>query len=428
MQIFAYLYTDPRLESAPDTTLWGWEVDRIFVDAPLPGQERPQLQALMDSVPAADYLLLRRLEDLGDSLGHVGETLAAIEAQGTTVIAIEQPYRTAQVAAPELSQLLGQVGELQRRRRIRQGHAENRLKALPPPGRAPYGYRRGKQGYTLDRTTAPVVRAFFEQFLLYGSLRGAVRHLAKRYGKKISVSTGRRWLEHPVYRGHTCYGDGGVVSDTHRPILEAQEAAQIDRLLRRNRTLPARTAGAPRSLAGLVVCQQCHKNLTVSRVSAPRQRQSYVYMRVTHCPERCSAIPYDTVLEQTIRAICAQLPEAVAQLSAPDNQPKQEIEAAIAKKEAALASLPDLLAAEILDQATMELRRYRLQTELTQLRQELAQLSPVDLRQLTQAVTIPQFWKDLSEPERRFFFREFIKEIQILRDDGDWSVRLAFMF
>jgi hypothetical protein len=109
----------------------------------------------------------------------------------------------------------------------------------------------------LDRAAAPVVKDFFEQFLLYGSVRGAVRYLAKTYRKRIAVSTGRRWLTHPVYRGDLLYQDGRVLRDTHTPILGREEAAQVDRLLRRNRRLPPRTAsapaiaGGPRSLSGM---------------------------------------------------------------------------------------------------------------------------------------------------------------------------------
>ena len=146
--------------------------------------------------------------------------------------------------------LLQEIQENQRSRRIRQGHARNRLRAHPPPGKAPYGYRRGKERYIIDRTTAPVVKEFFERFLLFGSLRGAVRYLEKKYAKKISVSTGRRWLTNPVYRGDLEYQNGEVIRNTHIPIISREEAAQTDRLLRRNRRLPRRTASAPHSLAG----------------------------------------------------------------------------------------------------------------------------------------------------------------------------------
>ena len=126
----------------------------------------------------------------------------------------------------------------QRSRQLKAGHARNRLKTLPPPGKAPYGYRRGQERYIIDRMAAPVVTAFVEEFLLYGSLRGAVRFVERRFGKRISVSTGRRWLTHPVYRGDLQYGDGQVMRDTHAAIISRDAAAQIDRLLRRNSQLP----------------------------------------------------------------------------------------------------------------------------------------------------------------------------------------------
>ncbi|NEQ50227.1 MAG: recombinase family protein [Leptolyngbya sp. SIO3F4] len=431
MQITAYLYTDPRLDPPVDSNIWGWEVDHIYKDTPLT-QDRPQLQNLLNQVNTAApaYLLVRRLDELGDSLATVAENLATLEAAGTVVIATEQAYQTPVPgdANTQLPIALAKVHTAQRQRRIRQGHAAKRLKALPPPGKAPYGYRRGKQGYVIDRTTAPVLKAFFEQFLLYGSLRGAVRYIAKQYGKKVSVSTGRRWLEHPIYRGHTRYKDGGTVLNTHRPLLESDEAAQIDRLLRRNRALPPKTASAPRSLAGLVTCQTCKAKLTVSRVSSPRRAQDYTYMRTTQCPGQCKALPYEALLTKTIETICTELPQSVNQLETPTNNPKKELETEIATKQAVLEQLPQLVSQGILDQTTADIRAYNVQTEIAQLNQRLAQLPPVNLKELAQAVSIPQFWEDLSEPERRFFFREFIRDIQIIRTDNNWTLKLVFTF
>jgi hypothetical protein len=80
------------------------------------------------------------------------------------VIALEQGYQSIQgfnASNPELLDLLNGIQKQQRARKIRQGHAQNRLKGLPPPGRAPYGYRRGRDRYIIDRTITPVVRDFF---------------------------------------------------------------------------------------------------------------------------------------------------------------------------------------------------------------------------------------------------------------------------
>ncbi len=437
MKVIAYLYQGPPTASIPKPPIWGWEVDQYqdFDD------KRPQLQELLREcqVQPVDYLLLRRLEELGNSVPEVSDHLTQLEALGVRVIATEQDYTsglegavaTSQNSSYDLLKLLAEIQSDQRRRRIQEGHTRNRLKALPPPGKAPYGYRRGKDRYAIDRSAAPVVKDFFEHFLLYGSLRGAVRYLEKKYGKKISVSTGRRWLTSPVYRGDLVYQNHQVLPGTHVPIVSREEAAQIDRLLRRNRSLAPRTASAPRSLAGLVVCGACQSAMTVTRTTAVRSPQEYLYLRPIACPQtpKCRSLHYQQVLEQTIQSVCRDLPNAVAGLDIPGmGHIKDSIEAAIAAKQQAINELPPLVTREILDSATAELRAYKLRTEISELKSKLAQLPPVNLQKIAQAVSIPQFWLDLSESERRFYFREFIRQIEIVRQDAAWSLKLIFIF
>ncbi|MBD0268857.1 MAG: recombinase family protein [Cyanobacteria bacterium Co-bin8] len=463
MRVIAYLYSDPLLETPPAADIWGWEVDRVYQDFAAVAQpsQRPQLEALLadsgvvedcplEATAPPDYVLLRRLDELGESLDEVSQRLSALEALGCVVLAVEQDYVSYRVreARPDdpnpdtvhttwrtaLMRLSSEIQQQQRSRRLRQGHARNRVKALPPPGKAPYGYRRGKDRYALDRTAAPVVKEFFEQFLLFGSLRRAVRVLEKKYGKRISVSTGKRWLTNPVYRGDLAYQDGGIVQNTHAAILSRDEAAQIDRLLRRNSRLAPRTASAPRSLAGLVKCQACQSGMKISRVTVPRQQKEYLYLAPTHCAQapKCKSLAYEAVLAEAITAICRDLPNAIARLTqqmAPAGAPSPHpFNTQIQHKESALHQLPDLVTSGILDQDTADLRAYKLQTEIAQLQQRLAQLPPVNLQEIAQTVAIPQFWLDLSEPERRFFFREFLREIKVIRADGEWHIELDFIF
>ncbi len=447
MKIFAYLYSDVLLEDPPSPEIWGWEVDRVYQDLSA-GQvgARSQLQSLVEDcqVEPPDYLLLRRLEEFGDTIQAVCDRLNTLGAFGIQIIAIEQDYHSAQLSSGtdsvsnkpvnlrrDLIQLISDVQQNQRSHRIRQGHARNRVQALPPPGKAPYGYRRGRDRYTIDRTASPVVKDFFDHFLIYASLRGAVRHLAKKYNKKIAVSTGKRWLTNPVYRGDLAYRDGEVIRDTHAAIISRQEAAQVDRLLRRNSQMPPRTASAPRSLSGLVTCAECGSAMTVTRVTQRGKKGEYLYLRPTACSQqpKCKAIRYEDVLEQTIQTICDQLPQAVAGLSMPNMSPiKQGIAAQIEAKQNVLAQLPDLVQSGVLDPATADLRTYQIKTELSELQDKLAQLPPVNLLETAQAVSIPRFWLDLTEAERRFYFREFIQQIQIVRRDRTWSLKLVFIF
>jgi DNA invertase Pin-like site-specific DNA recombinase len=430
MKIIAYSYSNPLLEASVDVNDWGWEVDRVYQDL----GKRTQLQKLITDCKSepANYLLIHRLEELGESLEQVSDRLHELEALGIIIIATEQPYTSENShIGSDLWKLLQEIQRQHHSRSIRQAHAYNRLQASPPPGKAPYGYRRSKDKYTIDRSTSPVVKDFFEHFLLYGSLRGAVRYLAKKYAKKISVTTGRRWLTNPVYRGDTAYHHDQIISDTHLPIISREEAAQIDRILRRNSRLPSRTASAPRSLAGLVICSQCQSHTTVTRVTQRHQDKEYLYLRPISCPQnpKCRAIPYQDILEHTIKMICRDLPLAVAGMDFPQlDSIKNSLGQAIAHQQEILQQLPALVKTGILDDETAKLRAYKLRTEISQLQAKLATLPPVNLRSVAQAVSIPQFWFDLSEAERRFYFREFIKQIEILRQGKHWELRIIFIF
>ncbi|MBD1915672.1 MULTISPECIES: recombinase family protein [Cyanophyceae] len=437
MRIVAYRYREVDGSTSPPLDALGEEmlaaVERVYTDVALPTEPgyRPERDRLLADLQAhpADRVLVDSLATLGNDPDDIRYWVQAFESVGVEVVTLTDD-------AIDLDSILqgADLANDQRRRRLREGHARSRLQALPPPGKPPYGYRRGQGRYLIDRATAPVVTAFVNEFLLYGSLRGAVRFIEGKLGKRISVSTGRRWLTHPVYRGDLQYRDGNVLRDTHAAIISRDEAAQIDRLLRRNRPLPPRTAGAPRSLAGLVTCQSCSQPLTISKTAPRGQAKSYLYLRPSGCPKapRCPAIPYDDALHRIVNQICQELPPAVAQFTAKippgASTPSVDLQGAIAAKEAAIAQLPTLEESGILDAETVALRRYKLKGEISTLHQQLAQLPPVNLQELSQSVSIPQFWLDLSEAERRFFFREFIRDIQIVREDKDWWIELVLVF
>jgi DNA invertase Pin-like site-specific DNA recombinase len=355
MSVVAYCYIDPLLDDPLPEDFWGAEVVQVYTDQESLTGERPQLQQLLQDCDRGEItqVRVRQFWELGPTVEAISALLTNLSTDGVTVQAVgAEGDETLDLPATQADWMVltSQIEANHRRRRLQIGHARNRVKVLPPPGRAPYGYRRGKERYALDRATAPVVKDFFERFLLFGSVRGAVRYLVKTYGKRIAVSTGQRWLTHPVYRGDLLFQDGAVIRDTHTPILSRDEAAQIDRLLRRNRRLPPRTASASRSLAGLVQCQECQSNLKVAPVSRPRQKQKYLYLRPIACGRKanlegeaqkpCKAIPYDAVLDQTIAAVCRELPEAIAKLNpAMPAQIKDQLQAEVNQKQTVLAQI-----------------------------------------------------------------------------------------
>ncbi len=433
MTTVAYIYTDPLIDTLSQNEFIGWEIDKKYHDL---GQRKQLHQLITDCQDQPpEYLIIRHLQELGDNITEICDRLNQLEALGIEVIATQQNYRSSESSInfkTNLAELLQDIETNKYRRRLQQGHAKNRLKNLPPPGKAPYGYRRGKEKYIIDKSTAPVVKDFFEQFLLFGSLRGAVRYLEKRYGKKISPSTGYKWLTNPVYRGNLKYKNSELITNTHGAIINQEEAAQIDRLLRRNSILPPKTASANRSLAGLVSCDVCQLSMTISQVTQRNKKQKYLYLRCHQCPKtpKCKAIKYQEILDVTINKICQELPIAVNQLiEHQQNNLPHNIFRTLAQKQEILEQVKKLEQQEILDPETAALRSYKLQQEIAEIKSKIAQLPPPNLPAIANTVSLPQFWFDLSEVERRFYFREFIKKILIIRlEANQWDLKLVFIF
>ena len=171
MKVVAYRYSDPLLDPPEETIDWGRTVDRVYHDLGGRQEWEQLLQECQENPP--ETILIKCWGDLGESLEEVRSAIAQLETLGANLLTLEDESSNHQ----QLFRFVESLHQEQRSRKLRQGHARSRLNAHPPPGKAPYGYRRGKERYIIDRSTAPVVKEFFEHFLLYGSLRGAVRYL-----------------------------------------------------------------------------------------------------------------------------------------------------------------------------------------------------------------------------------------------------------
>ncbi len=439
MIIYAYFYSEPLLETDLDISIIPLKLEKVYHDLGARNELEKLLNDCKEQPP--NYLLIRKLGELGDNYQIVKDNYEKLTNLGIKILILENQKLT-NLDKLELlenttkidindSKLLETIKENQRNLSVKKGQALRRINALPPPGKAPYGYRRGKDCYIIDRSTAPIIKDFFGQFLLFGSLRGAVNYLAKRYGKKISVSTGSRWLKNPVYRGDLQYKKNEIISNTHLPIISREEAAQIDRLLGRNRKLSTKTASAKHSLVGLVSCQKCHNSMIINHVTQRKKKKDYLYIRPQNCPlnPQCKAIPYQDVLNRTIDYICENFPKKVKGFDPKQIENyKNNIKTQIEEKKHIINQLTPLIQSNILDEKTAKLRRYTLNLEISQLRSQLEQLPPENLKKIAEAVSLPRFWQDLSEAERRFYFREFIRQIYIEQTSKvQWNLEITFI-
>ncbi len=426
MKIIVYTYTDPLLDKMPNLSIWGWEIDKIYQDI---GKRKELNQLIVDiQIEQIDHLLVFNLWELGDNLSEVINHLKKIEELNIEIIALNQDYKTSDFkiitnenTKQKLNQMWLDINEIHHQRRLRQSHAKNRLKILPPPGKAPYGYSRGKDSYILNRATAPIIRAFFDRFLLYASVRDTVRFLANKYNKKITASTARYWLTNPVYRGDLRYQNQQIIPDTHTSIISREEGAQIQRILKSHSRVKPRSASAGYCLAGLVQCEQCRSNFKITSVTQKYKKKKYLYLTPINCTQekRCKSLSYQQVLDEVVTSICQNFQFIEKNVKTPDIELiKQNINEQIKKKQVVIDSLDNLIITEILDQETASIRNYRIQTEIAQLKTQLAQLPPNNLETIAKTLSLEQLWYDLSEEERRFYLREFIQLIKLIPDNN----------
>lgn len=439
MSTIAYTYTEPTIDLIPSQDIWGLEVDKVYQDI----GKRSQLSQLINDCRnfMPNYLLIRDLAEFGDNLSQVTKVINILENLSIEIIAIEQNYNSSKfkivdsVEKKEQLRIIWQeIAQNLKKRTLKQAHAQNRLKILPPPGKAPYGYLRGKEEYIINKATLPMIQDFFARFLLFGSLRDTVNYLQEKYQKKISVSTARYWLTNPVYRGDLIYQNQQIIYNTHNPIISREESAQIDRILKSHHRFQRRSATANYCLAGLVKCQNCHLLLKVTQVTNRKNKQKYLYLTCRECPQqpKCKSVNYQEVFKETIKQICHNLPPAISKLNLPDsNETRENLLTQIQQKERLLTNLPNLVKQQIFDQETAKIRAFNLKIEIAQLQQSINQLPPPNLITIANNIAIPQFWEDLSEAEARLYLREFIKQINLKlpsKSDSSWQLNLSFMF
>jgi DNA invertase Pin-like site-specific DNA recombinase len=437
--IIAYTYTEPVIDKIPDAFFWGCEVDRVYRDI----GERKELKKLLKYCHKTppNYLLIRSLSELGNTLIEVTKLIAKIEEFKIEIISIEENYNTSKfkvIKDSKIKELLINIyqeieGKIQQQK-LKKAHGNNRLKILPPPGKAPFGYMRGKDSYIINRSTIFIVREFFDRFLLYGSLADSVRYIEEKFNKKIALSTAHYWLKNPVYRGDLAYKNQEIIPDTHTAIITREESAQIDRILKSHRLVKSRSASANYALAGLVKCQQCSSSLRISHINKKKYQDKYLYLIPNQCPRKitCKAIKYQEVFEETINKICEQLPLLTQNFQSPNPQLiKKELETEIEAKEKILIQINELIKDNILDEETANIRKYKIYQEIGKIKQKIAQLPPDNLKKISKALSNPQFWEDLSSAECRFYLREFVKTIKIIplkESNKNWQIILDFIF
>ncbi|MBF2056831.1 MAG: recombinase family protein [Cyanobacterium sp. T60_A2020_053] len=437
MSIIVYSYIEPSFQEIPSSFCWGLEVDKIYQDI----GSRYQLDKLFADCQQnpPQYLLIQGLEELGDNLAEVWRALDFLESLSVEIIAVNQPYNSSQFKVigseekrEKLTKIWRDIEQKIYSHKLKKSHAEKRLRAHLPPGKAPYGYQRGQENYLINRATAPIIRSFFERFLLYASLTDSVNYIKRKYNKKIALSTALNWLKNPVYRGDLAHKNKTIMANTHTAIISREESAQIERILKSHRRFSSRSTSARHCLAGLIKCQTCDSLYKINQVNQKRKEQKYLYLTPVQCFKNmpCPSLIYEKILKEIINIICQKLPQKSTNFNQINiEEVAEQFKSNIISKQQILSKLDNFIKENILDIKTAEIRKYQLNQEIVELKEKLAQLPPANLVKMSSDLALPQFWHDLSEPEKRFYLREFINQIYLdYNDNHELIINLEFVF
>lgn len=437
--IIAYTYTDPVIDKTPSSFFWGCEIDAVYQDI----SDRKQLEKLLKDCQliCPNYLLIRSLSELGNTLTEVNQIVSEIEELNIEIIGIDEDYNSSKFRVinhhqtkEKLIFIWEDIRKKIHRRKLLKSHSNNRLKTLPPPGKAPFGYLKGKDSYIINRATSPIVRDFFDRFLLYSSVSDSVRYIETKYNKKIALSTAIYWLKNPIYRGDLGYKNQEIILNTHTAILSKEEGAQIDRILKSHRLVKSRSASANYALAGLVKCKICQSSFRISKVTNKKYPEKYLYLIPSKCQgnQTCKSLKYNLFLETVINQICQEFSLLTTKTNLPNtNIIKENLLVKIQEKKEILSKIEQLKIENILDEETTNIRNYNINLEITALKQTITNLPPDNLNIIASTLSNEQFWYDLSPSECRFYLREFIKIIDVIpmdKNDKNYEIILNFVF
>jgi site-specific DNA recombinase len=411
------------------------------------GAGKKQLKQLYDRLAAGDVteVVATRIDRITRSLPALREFAEMCVSKGINLRILDQQIDLKTPQGKLMLNFLGALAEWELDQLTeRVNHGWNHLrKEKRAPGIIPFGYKRENDRYAPDDTIYKstgkncwaIARELVEAFLSAGTVRGATRIMAEKYGMAIGRGDFPReiglkyWLENPVISGHIGYfyrhrqASTQVIPDQHKPLVTPAEAAQIRRLLAFSVQYreTAKEDWETATLAGLVYCGKCgakYKGIRKYKRNAVgellyKRRSWYCSARYLPIPTCDRAVPgiREEVLEAAvIEGLVSKAQSIAGMVDQPMTFAKSpEIEAL----ETTLRSLDGLG-----DNAAIVAARNEIAVQIEALR-----IGPIadsagiaEDRELFGIAANLEFWQWLSAQQRRQYFKRFIRRIIV--DDG----------
>ena len=280
---------EERLRSYIDSQP-GWAIAlRFSDDASGATTERDDLQRALSAARHGliDVLLVYRVDRLSRNLRDTVTLLEELDQAGVVFRSATEPFDTATPMGRMLLQMLAMFAQFERDTiidRVIAGMERKAAKGLWMGGNRPFGYQVDRANWKLlvDEKEAPVVRLIFN---LYVKERVGTRAIAKTLNERgHRTTTGGPWsghqvlrvLDNRIYLGELTFREI-TVTDTHKPIIEAAQFAEAEKILtiRSDGHTHRAASDSDYYLTGRMRCPQCAKAMLGSNAGGRNRTYRY---------------------------------------------------------------------------------------------------------------------------------------------------------
>ncbi|WP_394338453.1 recombinase family protein [Flavisolibacter nicotianae] len=414
---------------------------------------RPEFKKILSELKAirgkVDLLLVTTWDRFSRNVTESYAVLDTLKQLGVEVQAIEQPL---DLSIPENLLILGvylNLPDIDNRRRsikitegVRAAAAAGRWQ-----GKAPYGYRNardeGNKPIIVPSDKAAVVKEIYSQ-LASGRSQAEVREVLKKKGVVIPRATFSVIARNRVYIGEIHVRQGGgktggyYVKGLHQPLIETDVFEKVQALLQGNYRV--KQLAKPKAfceelpLRGLLLCENCGRNLTGS-ASRSHTGDRHYYYHCNNCKtQRLRAEQtHDMMLEilsgLKVNSPAKKLYEAMVkkllQKRKTETRPLASIQADLQQVETRLQTLDDNLMDKVIDAATYASVKSRysaqlqkLQTELTQQGSSQSEFQQFLKRGIHMLENLPVFYQKSSGQTKRDVVGSIFPEKLVLSKNG----------
>lgn len=227
--------------------------------------KRPALQMMLEESDKFDMIIFVKLDRFSRGVANYYKIMERLEKTNTHWKAIFEEFDTTTTQGRTVINLYLTIAQQEAEMASERTKAvfKNRLERgeciIPNP---PRGYKRvvidGVGKMVIDEEKAPFIRAAFDHYLKYGSVRATLQYLNEELGDQISKETLRHVLRNKVYYGLYEHKEHGEFPDFCEPIITEAEYYKVQEIILKNQKKYDTTKNRANYIfSGMLFCPTC---------------------------------------------------------------------------------------------------------------------------------------------------------------------------